>query len=318
MTTFSRQSTTDQVLEGVDLTGKLALITGGASGIGQETARALASKGASIVIAARDMQRAEEVRKEITASTGNSSIDLLELELASLAKVKASAEDFLSRFKSLNLLINNAGIMACPEGKTEDGFELQFGSNHIGHFYFTNLIMPAILKGAPARVINLSSLAHRISPVLFDDIHFAERRYEKWSSYGQSKTANALFSLELDARLKDKDVRSYSVHPGVIMTNLGRHMTDEDRKMFDPENNDGQEIFFKSVEQGAATTCWAATAKELEEHGGAYLEDCQVAEKLQMAADDRRGGVRPYAYDTKAAQELWAVSEDMVGQKFDF
>lgn len=323
MREFNNQSTTDEVLDGLDLHSKRVLVTGGASGLGAETVRAMAAKGAEVIIAARNEQAANEVKVSIVESTGNDKIEFLHLELASLAKIKASAADFNARFDRLDILINNAGIMACPFDKTEDGFELQFGSNHIGHFYFTNLIMPALLKAAPARVVSLSSLGHRASPIVFDDIHYEERAYEKWQAYGQAKTANALFAVGLNARFADKGVEAFGVHPGVIATNLARHITEEDIQRIVDENKEMKKDpanagrgGIKSVEQGAATSCYAATAPELTGKGGAYLEDCGLAEKVP---DDTsfRGGVRGFAIDPEAAEKLWAASEAMVGQKFD-
>ena len=319
---FGHHSTTDDVLDGIDLTGKRALVTGGASGIGAETVRALAAKGAEVIIAARNEKYANKVKADIIAVTGNEKIGFLFLELASLTKIKASAKDFLSRYDRLDLLINNAGIMACPFDKTEDGFELQFGSNHIGHFYFTNLIMPSLINAAPSRIVSLSSLGHRTSPVVFEDIHFKNRDYEKWSAYGQAKTANALFAVSLNKRFADRGVEAFSVHPGVIATRLGRHMTKED---FDrilsenpPSKNDGEGKStggMKSVEQGAATSCYAATAPELSGKGGAYLEDCHIAEQLPNDSTIR-GGIRQFACDPLVAEKLWDVSETMVGEKF--
>ncbi len=319
---FNNKSTTDAVLDGIDLTGKRILVTGGASGLGEETVRALAVRGAEIIIAARNMAKAEEVKAAIIASTGNDKIALLALELASLKKIEEAAQAFLARYDRLDVLINNAGIMACPFDKTEDGFELQFGSNHIGHFYFTNLIMPALIKAAPARIVSLSSLGHRASPVMFDDINYENRPYEKWAAYGQSKTANALFAVGLNARFAAKGVEAFSVHPGVIMTPLARHMTKADIERLTRENEAAQKKpgnagrgGIKTVEQGAATSCYAATAVELKGQGGAYLEDCAIAERV---ADDSemRGGVRDYAINTHNAERLWTVSEQMVGQRF--
>ena len=319
---FGHHSTSDDVLHGVDLSDKRALVTGGASGIGAETVRALAAKGAEVIIAARNKEYAKKVKADVISLTGNDKIEFLFLELASLAKIKASADEFLSRFDSLDLLFNNAGIMACPLDQTEDGFEMQFGSNHIGHFYFTNLIMQALIKAAPSRVISLSSLGHRTSPVVFEDIHYENRPYEKWEAYGQAKTANALFAVGLNKRFAAKGVEAFAVHPGVIATRLGRHMTKED---FDrilsenpPSKDDGEGKStggMKSVEQGAATSCYAATAPELSGHGGAYLENCHIAEQVP---DDStiRGGIRQFACDPIVAEKLWDVSEIMVGEKF--
>ncbi len=319
---FGHHTTSDDVLQGIDLSGKRALVTGGASGIGAETVRALAAKGAEVIIAARNKEYANKVKADVITLTGNDKIEFLFLELASLAKIKASADEFLSRFDSLDLLFNNAGIMACSLDQTEDGFEMQFGSNHIGHFYFTNLIMQALIKAAPSRVISLSSLGHRTSPVVFEDIHYENRPYEKWEAYGQAKTANALFAVGLNKRFAVKGVEAFAVHPGVIATRLGRHMTKED---FDrilsenpPSKDDGEgksTCGMKSVEQGAATSCYAATAPELSGHGGAYLENCHIAEQVP---DDStiRGGIRQFACDPIVAEKLWDVSEIMVGEKF--
>ncbi len=312
---FNVATTTDEVLEGIDLTGTCALVTGGASGLGAETVRALASKGAEVVIAARNHEKAEEVRARVQEETGNDKIHIEELELASLAKVRDFAERCLSRYDRLHLLINNAGVMACPQGKTEDGFELQFGSNHLGHFLMTCLIMPKIIKAAPSRIVSLSSLGHRFSPVVFDDIHFERRPYDKWLSYGQSKTANALFAVALEKRLQDKSVHAYAVHPGIIITRLGRHLTQEDITQMQSRYQD-RDMPIKSVEAGAATSVYAATAPELEGQGGVYLEDCHIAVEEESA--DAESGVRPYAADSEQAERLWTVSEEMIGQKFSF
>lgn len=312
---FGRDTTTNEVLEGIDLTGKLALVTGGTSGIGEETARALASKGARVVITARDAVKGEEVAKRIRESTGNPNVEVEELELASLASIRSFGERFLKRHDSLQILVNNAGVMACPFGKTQDGFETQFGTNHIGHFLTTCLIAPALIKGAPSRVVCVSSLGHHISPVVFDDIHFEKRPYEKWMSYGQSKTANVLLAVELERRLGSRGVHAVAIHPGAIMTKLGRHMVPEDFEiMRERSAKRGGEMKFKSIPAGAATSVFAATAPELEGRGGLYLEDCHVAE-----IDDREnvpGGVKSYALDPDNAKRLWEVSERMVGQTF--
>lgn len=318
---FNNKSTTDDVLEGKQLEGKRALITGGASGIGAETVRALASKGAEVIIAARNREKAEQVKASVLSATGNQSIHFLPLELASLEKISGTAEAFHSRFDSLDLLVNNAGIMACPFDTTEDGFELQFGSNHIGHFHLTNLLLPALLKAAQPRVVSLTSMAHRMSPVVFDDINYESRTYEKWTAYGQSKTANALFAVGLNNRFSGKGLEAFSVHPGVIATPLGRHLepveieriTKENRKTPESANQeaDQEQGGIKSVEQGAATSCFAATAPELSGKGGAYLEDCHIAE---VVADNPnlRGGVRDYAIDAKNAERLWVASDEMI------
>lgn len=328
---FNNKSTTDEVLAGIDLSGKRALVTGGASGIGAETARALAAHGASVIIAARNLEMARQVRSDILVSLGASDasdqVSLLELELGSLKKIETAVEAFAKSFDRLDILINNAGIMACPYGKTEDGFEMQFGTNHIGHFYFTNLMVPFLMQAAPARIVCLSSLAHRMSPVLFDDIHFESHPYDRWVSYGQSKTANALYALALNQRLRPHQIEVFSVHPGIIQTRLARHMSKEDLDALmkstlerqasdpDPDPNHGG---IKSVEQGAATSCYAATAPEIAGHGGVYLEDCQIAQRLTDPESVKGYGARPCIYDVAAAERLWSVSEQMVGRSFSF
>ncbi|NNL64754.1 MAG: SDR family NAD(P)-dependent oxidoreductase [Myxococcales bacterium] len=312
---FGHDTTTDEVLAGIDLRGKLALVTGGSSGLGVETARALASKGAQVVITARDLPKAEAVAEGIRKSTGNDAVEVEELELDSLASIRAFAERFLARHDALQILINNAGVMACPSEKTQDGFELQFGTNHLGHFLMTGLLVPALRNGAPARVVSLSSRGHHFSPVVLDDPNFDRRPYDKWASYGQAKTANILFAVELERRLGAHGVHATAVHPGVIMTELSRHLVPEDYEMMRARAAaQGRELTLKSVESGAATSVYAATAPELEGRGGLYLEDCHVAEVND--AENAPEGVRSYALDPDDAKRLWTLSEQMVGQSF--
>jgi NAD(P)-dependent dehydrogenase (short-subunit alcohol dehydrogenase family) len=310
---FGHDTTTDEVLDGIDLDGRLALVTGGSGGIGAETARALASKGAHVVFTARDLAKGEEVAAGIRKSTGNDRVDVAELELGSLASIRAFAERFLGRHAALQILVNNAGVMACPFSKTQDGFELQFGTNHVGHFLLTGLLASALLRGAPARVVSLSSRGHQLSPVVFDDIGFEKRPYDKWAAYGQSKTANIHLAVELERRLGARGVHANAVHPGVIPTDLSRHMVPEDYERLRKRAPGGQ-MRMKSVQAGAATSVYAATAPELEGRGGQYLEDCHVAQVNDAA--DAAGGVRSYALDPDAAQRLWSISERMVGQDF--
>lgn len=307
---FGSESTTEEVLEGIDLAGRLALVTGASGGLGEETARALAACGARIVIAARDIPKAEAVAAKIRESTGNREVEVIALELDSLASVRSCAAEFLARHSDLSLLINNAGVMACPFMKTRDGFEMQFGTNHLGHFVFTNSILPALLAGAPGRIVNLSSGGHSLSNVLFDDPGFETTPYNKFLAYGQSKTANVQFAVGLDRRLKDRGVRAFAVHPGIIMTDLARHMesADIEELMGGPG---AAQMVFKSIPAGAATSCYAATRADLE--GGVYLEDCHVAEVNDTEGQD---GVRSYAMDPANAERLWALSEELVGEKF--
>lgn len=309
--TFGPSTTTEDVLDGLDLRGTVALVTGGSSGLGQETARALANHGAHVVLTARDVPKGEKVAADIRQTTGNASVDVAELELGSLAGIRAAAERILGKYPRFDLLINNAGVMACPFAKTADGFELQFGSNHLGHFLFTLLLVPALRRGTATRIVNLSSRGHHIAPVDFADLHFERRPYDKWQSYGQAKTANVLFTVGLERRLGGDGIHAFAVHPGAIMTELGRHLQLEDIQYLQTRSRGMQ---FKTVEQGAATSCFAATAPELAGRGGLYLEDCHVA--AVDDADDAPEGVKSYALDPEAAERLWALSERLVGQRF--
>jgi NAD(P)-dependent dehydrogenase (short-subunit alcohol dehydrogenase family) len=310
--TFGPTTTTDEVLDGIDLTGRIALVTGGSSGLGQETARALAAHGAEVILTARDVPKGEAVAAAIRAATGNERVAVEALELGSLASIRAFADRVLGRLPRLDLLVNNAGVMACPQAKTSDGFELQFGSNHLGHFLATCLLVPALLRGKATRVVCLSSRGHHMSPVVFDDVQFERRPYDKWESYGQAKTANVLFAVGLERRLGPRGVHATAVHPGAIVTELGRHLQPEDIQFLQTRSRGMQ---FKTVEQGAATSTFAATAPELEGRGGIYLEDCHVA--AIKDAPDALDGVKSYALDAESAERLWQLSERMVGARFD-
>jgi NAD(P)-dependent dehydrogenase (short-subunit alcohol dehydrogenase family) len=274
----------------------------------------LAEKGAHVIITARDMPKGEAAARRIRETTGNDRVELEELELGSLASIRACAGRFLERHDQLNILVNNAGVMACPFAKTQDGFEMQFGSNHLGHFLLTCMLAPTLREGAPSRVACVSSRGHQLSPVVFEDIHFERRPYDKWLSYGQAKTANVLFAVELERRLGARGVHANGLHPGVIITDLARHLVPEDLENL-RKRQPGGEMRFKTVPAGAATSVWAVTASELEGRGGLYLEDCHVAE-----VNDSEGasdGVRSYALDAEVARRLWSVSEQMVGESFD-
>lgn len=312
-TKFGAGTTTDEVLEGIDLTGRVVLITGGSSGLGQETARALAAHGAEVVLTARDVPKGEAVAAEIQRATGNAAVSVEALELGSLASVRAFAQRFLARHDRLHVLINNAGVMACPFGKTADGFEQQFGTNHLGHFLLTGLLLPALRRGAPARIVSVSSRGHHMSPVVFDDVHFARREYHKWASYGQAKTANVLFAVGLERRFGSQGIHALALHPGAIMTELGRHLVPEDIAFLQGRGGSGG-LQFKTVEAGAATSAFAASAPELEGRGGLYLEDCHVAAVNDAA--DALDGVKSYAVDPANADRLWELSEAAVGERF--
>lgn len=311
---FGHDTTTDEVLEGVDLTGKRAIVTGASGGLGEETVRALASKGAAVTITARDMAKGEAAAERIRQSTGNQDIDVRELELSVPNNVRAFAKNWLSDHDSLNLLINNAGVMACPLMRTAEGWEMQFATNHFGHFLLTNLLLPALRKGAPARIVNLSSRGHRMSDVTFDDIHFDNRDYDKWVSYGHSKTANILFSVELNKHLAASGITANAVHPGGIQTDLGRHLSQEDIEALLARTGRSGGIKFKTIPAGAATSVWAATSADLEGKGGLYLEDCHIGEPV---GDDLGGdGYEAYALNEADAARLWAYTEETLGEKF--
>jgi len=300
-------ATAAEILRGVDLSGKVALVTGASGGLGLETARSLAAAGATVCLAARDAAKTEAAVAELRRAVEGAALESLSLDLASLASVRTAAGTLRSRHDRLDLLINNAGVMATPLGRTADGFEMQFGTNHLGHFLLTLLLAPALLAAAPSRVVNLSSGGHVISDVLWDDPGFERRPYDKWVAYGQSKTANVLFAVELERRLGARGVHAYAVHPGMIMTDLGRHLTSDDIAALQSMAKDspgGGLPPFKSIPEGAATTVWAATAPELAAHGGTYLADCAIS------ADHA-----PWALDADAAQRLWALSEEMAGER---
>ncbi len=316
MRTFGFESTTEDVIAGQDLTGKVALVTGASAGLGVETARALAGAGATVCLLARDRGRLDAALATLRGENLPGRLESALLDLADLDQVRVAAEGLLKSFPKIDILVNNAGVMACPFGHTAQGFEMQLGTNHVGHFLLTGLLLPA-LKAAgtaqhAARVVNLSSAGHRFSAMDFDDPNYERRPYDKWQSYGQSKTANVLFSVALDARLADSHVRAFAVHPGAISTELGRHLNPDDMAQI-AASFPGGKMAFKSVPQGAATSVWAATAPELEGKGGLYLEDCQIA---QAGGEDSMAGVQPWATDREAAERLWQLSQQWVEQEF--
>jgi NAD(P)-dependent dehydrogenase (short-subunit alcohol dehydrogenase family) len=316
---FGATTTTDEVLDGVSLRGKRILVTGVSAGLGVETARVLAAHGAQVVGAARDLDkahRATEVVRDQAANGGG--LELVELDLANLASVRACADALLADGHRFDVVIANAGVMATPQGKTADGFETQFGTNHLGHFVLVNRIASLINPGG--RLVNLSSAGHRFADVDLDDPNFEHTPYVEFVAYGRSKTANALFAVEFDRRHKDQGIRATAVHPGGIHTELARHMTPEAMEALIKSINDaqkaagGEDYRFKTIPQGAATSVWAAIVAAPEEVGGNYCEDCHVAEIVE--GDDIRGGVRRYAIDPDHARALWAKSEEMVGERF--
>ena len=310
---FSATSTTDDVLAGIDLTGRRYLVTGASGGLGLETSRALASKGAIVVMAARDHLKNETAAAGIRAAHPDAQLESLILDLGSLTSVRAAAAEFMSRNVSLHGLILNAGIMATPLGHTVDGFEQQFGVDHLGHFLLARDLLPRLVESAPARVVVLSSAGHRMGDIDFDDVNFERRDYEPFVAYGAAKTCNVLHAVEIDRRYRDRGVRAFAVHPGVIHTELSRYMTEETlTSLITRLSERPTAMAWKSPEQGAATSVWAATSALLDGRGGEYCEDCNVSE---VVPDDELddGGVAARAVDPARASALWALSEKLVG-----
>lgn len=310
---FGADTTTDEVIAGINLRGRLAVVTGASAGIGVETSRALAAAGATVVMAARDTAKGERAAAQIRESLPEAQLEVRELDLGSLASVRAFGERFRAEHAQLHLLINNAGVMAAPQDRTADGFDLQLGTNHLGHFALTAELLPALraaaAKGADVRIVNLSSRGHFRSGINWDDPHYLTRPYDKWEAYGQSKTANILFTVELERRLAGDGIHSFAVHPGVIATELSRHLSPDDFKDLASRAPAGA-LTRKSIPAGAATSVWAATSPDLAGTGGRYLEDVGVA----AAADEARThGVAPHAVDADLAERLWAWSEEQVG-----
>lgn len=323
-TKFAATSTTDEVLSGIDLRGKRILVTGVSAGLGVETARSLAAHGAHVVGAARDLTKGEaataQVRKD--AAAGGGSLELIELDLANLKSVRACADELMKKAQPFDVIIANAGTMATPLGHTVDGFETQFGTNHLGHFVLVNRIPPLIRNGG--RLINVSSAGHRYSNVDLDDPNFEKTPYEPFVGYGRSKTANILFAVEFDRRHRDRGVRATAVHPGIIETELARHI---DRSWLEKRVNEINQqradagkppLQRKSVQQGAATSVWAGVVAPADEVGGRYCEDCHVGAIIpdEVPVTAMTEGVRAYAVDPKTAAALWKKSEQMVGESF--
>jgi NAD(P)-dependent dehydrogenase (short-subunit alcohol dehydrogenase family) len=313
---FGAESTTDEVLGNIHLKGRRVLVTGVSSGLGVETARALCVHGAHVVGAARDLVKARAATEHVRAQAGGG-LELVKLDLASLASVRACADAFLEVGKSFDLVIANAGVMACPKGTTADGFETQFGTNHLGHFVLVNRIASLLKSGS--RLVNLSSAGHRFSDVDLEDPNFERTPYTEFGAYGRSKTANVLFAVEFDRRHGKNGVRATAVHPGSIQTELGRYMTPAITQQMITAISAAQPagaspFKWKSIPQGAATSVWAGVVAAAETVGGHYCEDCHVAEIVE--AEGIRGGVRPYALNPERAKALWAKSEEMVGERF--
>lgn len=307
-TPFGPMTTALEVAAGIDLSGTRAVVTGAASGLGLETARAIASTGAGVTLAVRDIAAGQRAADEIMATTGNVNISVNQLDLGDWGSIDA----FVDRWGGpLHVLVNNAGIMATPEARTDRGHELQFAVNHLGHFRLVTGLHGALASAGGARVVVVSSIAHRRSPVMFDDIHFADRDYDKWSAYGQSKTANVLSAVGVADRWAADGITANAVHPGGIMTNLQRHMDPEEFKVLGWMDADGNlREGFKTPEQGAATSTVLAVSPHVAGVTGTYFEDCNEA--LEATAGDRSHGVESYALDPGLADRLWDESVRML------
>jgi NAD(P)-dependent dehydrogenase (short-subunit alcohol dehydrogenase family) len=320
MTKFGFETTTDEVLAGIDLRGKRVLVTGASSGLGVETARALAAHGANVVGAARNLAKATDATAAVreAADAGGGRFELVELDLADLASVRTCADKLTADGRPFDLVIANAGVMATPFGHTADGFETQFGTNFIGHFVLVNRIAPLIQDGG--RVVILSSAAHGISDVDLDDPGFEHTEYERWTAYGRSKTAGVLLAVEFDRRHRGRGVRATAVHPGGIRTELQRHYSDEEEAALVASINQSNAAAglppfrYKTVPQGAATTVWAGVVADADAVGGHYCEDCHVAPVA--TGDGITDGVRPYAVNPQRAQALWTKAEEMIGESY--
>ncbi|CAF2992074.1 unnamed protein product [Rotaria sp. Silwood2] len=312
---FHAKSTAIEVVKGLNakLDGKVVIITGATSGIGVETARALASTNAHVIITARDMNRGAQVVEDIKKTTKNNQVEVMELDLTSLQSVRNFVNQFQARKLPINILICNAGIMACPYSKTVDGFESQFGVNHLAHFLLTTSLLPELKAGKPSRVIAVSSLANKRSGIHWDDINW-EKNYDKWLAYAQSKTANILFAKQLNRLYASEGIHAYSLHPGGILTNLQKDLPIEEQRAMGWFKEDGTaNDLFKNVEQGASTSVYAALAPDLDKHGGEYLEDCKISQGVN--SEGTYWGMGAHSVDMKAAERLWKLSEQMVAPK---
>jgi NAD(P)-dependent dehydrogenase (short-subunit alcohol dehydrogenase family) len=316
---FGPTTTARQTLKGIDLAGKVAIVTGGYAGLGLETTRALAEAGARVIVPARSPDKARKVLAGIPR------VEQSTLDLLYPSSIDAFANEFLATGRPLHMLINNAGIMATPLMRDGRGYESQFSANHLGHFQLTVRLWPALHHAGGARVVSLSSRGHQRGGIDFDDPNFLHRPYDRWQAYGQSKTANMLFAVGLDRRGEASGIRAFAVHPGGILTDLARHLTDDELRAHGLSRTDkpgfipaGRSVAeggdFKTLEQGAATTVWCATSPQLAEMGGVYCQDVDVAPILP-ADSASNVGVRDYAIDPQAAERLWKLSEELTGVK---
>ena len=317
---YGPTTTAQEVIAGCDLSGKVAVVTGGHSGLGLETVRILSKAGAFVVVPSRNSAKAKRALSNIPQ------VEQAAMDLLDPVSVHAFAHSFLESHRRLHILINNAGIMAPPLMRDSRGYESQLATNHLGHFQLAVALWPALRRAQGARIISMSSRAHRRAPFDFEDPNFERRPYDRWLGYGQSKTANALFAVTADSRGKDVGVRAFSVHPGMIPTDLTRHLSNEDLEVFgirrDGENSmfPGRSVdeggLFKTVEQGAATSIWCATSPKLDNQGGVYCEDVDIT-GISETTDPSAPGVRPWAVDVEAAERLWSLSEMLVGLRLE-
>ncbi len=298
--------TTDDVLQGIDLSGKVVLVTGGTTGLGKESARALGAAGATVIITARSEEKGSAAVAQLTELVPNGDFSFEVMELGSLESVRAFTDRFLASHDRLDVVLANAGIMAVPYGKTEDGFELQFGTNHLGHFVLVNRLLPLLTASAPSRIVNLSSAGHFASGIIWDDPNFETNEYSKMEAYGQSKTANILFTVELERRYGDAGVHAWAVHPGMVMTDLARSFTKDDfGDLASRAKKSGMKMpTLVNVDVGASTQVWACASAEALEQPGSYLADRTSAEPSD------------YANDPESAKRLWTLSEQLVGEQF--
>lgn len=316
---FSAGSTAAEVVGGRDLHGQVMIVTGGYSGLGLETVRVLANAGATVIVPARDVARAQQALHLVPAAQVHA------LDLMDPHSIDAFADQFLTRQIALNVLINGAGIMANPLMRDARGYESQFSTNHLGHFQLTVRLWPALAAARGARIVAVSSRGHRLSPMHFDDPNFERRPYDRWLAYGQSKTANALFAVAADKRGAPEGIRAFSLHPGTILSNLSRHLSNDDLAGFGvrredphgylpPGNAAAEGGIFKTIEQGAATTVWCALSPQLNGYGGVYCEDVDIA-VVSEATDPADPGVNPWAIDPDIAERLWEMSERLTGAR---
>jgi NAD(P)-dependent dehydrogenase (short-subunit alcohol dehydrogenase family) len=308
---FNAKTNADEIIKNIDLNEKIAIVTGGYSGIGIETTRALINSGAEVIIPAK---RPEVAIKNLEGIVSKENV--IEMDLSDLNSVKNFTDGYKENFNRLDLLINNAGIMACPETRIGDNWESQIAVNHFGHFLLTKELMDMMAGNGGGRFISLSSSAHSLTGILWDDMHFLSNPYDKWMAYGQSKTASSLIAIEFDRLMKDKGVRGFSVHPGGIITPLQRHLQKEEMVALGWMNEDGSPTeltknFFKTTSQGASTTLWCATNPSLNNIGGVFCEDCDIA-KIKSEVDEsmqRYFGVADWAVDVDEASKLWELTD---------